>query len=111
MLASLDLYNCDPASIRNPRKIKEFIIRLCAAIKMKRHGQPLIKRFGAADLLGYSAMQFIETSSVTIHFDETKNRAFIEIFSCKFFDPRQAGQFCQKFLKAKKSKLKHFFRY
>ena len=78
---------------------------------MKRYGPPLIKRFGAGALEGYSALQFIHTSSVTIHFDETANRAFIEIFSCKFFDPKKAELFCKTFLQAKKSKAKSFLRY
>ncbi len=111
MLASFDLYGCRPEYIRRPEKIREFIFKLCSAIKMKRFGEPLIKKFGAGDLLGYSALQFIETSSITLHFDETKNRAFIEIFSCKFFDPDKAQRFCQKFLGAKKSKLRHYLRH
>lgn len=77
---------------------------------MKRFGEPMIKKFGAGDLLGYSALQFIETSSITLHFDETENRAFIEIFSCKFFDPEKAKIFCHKFLEAKKSKIRHYLR-
>lgn len=111
MLASIDLYECAPTYIRNPKKIRQFIIELCSAINMKRRGQAIIKRFGQDDLAGYSAMQFIETSSVTMHFDEIKNRAFIEIFSCQYFDPKKSEVFCKKFLKAKKSKLRYFFRY
>ena len=111
MLASLDIYGCAPSRIRDPKKIREFIFGLCAHIDMKRYGEPMIKRFGEGELEGYSALQFIHTSSITVHFDETRNRAFIEIFSCKFFDPKKAEQFCKSFLKAKKSKLKHFFRY
>lgn len=111
MLASLDLHNCQPEYIRQPKKIRQLIIGLCQRIKMKRFGPPLIKKFGRGELLGYSAMQFIETSSVTLHFDETKDRAFIEIFSCKYFDPNQALNFCQKFLKAKKTKMRYYFRY
>jgi len=78
---------------------------------MTRYGKAMIKRFGEGTLEGYSALQFIETSSVTMHFDEVKNRAFIEIFSCKFFNPKRAEVFCRKFLQAKRSRLKHFLRY
>jgi len=111
LLASLDLRGCNPKYIRQPRKIKELIVGLCAFIKMKRFGEPMIKKFGNGDLFGYSAVQFIETSSITLHFDETQNRAFIEIFSCKFFDPQKAANFCRKFLEAKKSKLRYYLRY
>ena len=111
ILASIDLYECKPEFIRQPKKIKEFIFRLCSAIKMKKYGAPMIKRFGDGDLLGYSALQFIETSSITLHFDETENRAFVEIFSCKYFEPEEARQFCQRFLEAKKSKLCYYLRH
>ena len=111
LLASLDLRGCNPQYIRQPRKIKELIVGLCAFIKMKRFGDPMIKKFGNGDLFGFSAIQFIETSSITLHFDETQNRAFIEIFSCKFFEPGMAAGFCRKFLGAKKLKLRYHLRY
>jgi len=111
LLASVDLYNCNPKYIRQPKKIKELIVGLCSKIKMKRFGKPMIEKFGQGSLLGYSAMQFIETSSITIHFDEPQNRAFIDIFSCKFFDPYMAAEFCKKFLEAEKLKLRYHLRY
>ena len=87
------------------------MIQLCDSINMKRYGPTMLKRFGEGELEGYSALQFIETSSVTIHFDETKDRTFIEIFSCKYFDPKKALRFCKEFLQARRSKLRYFFRY
>ncbi len=59
LLASLDLRGCNPKYIRQPRKIRELIVGLCAFIKMKRFGEPMIKKFGNGDLFGYSAVQFI----------------------------------------------------
>lgn len=97
---SIDLYNVDRLLITNPDKIKKFIADLCTAIKMKRHGETLIDRFGSGDLEGYSALQFIETSSVTAHFDETENRAFLDVFSCKDYNPITLVEFCKKELKS-----------
>ncbi|MEK7208824.1 MAG: S-adenosylmethionine decarboxylase [Patescibacteria group bacterium] len=110
MVASIDLYDCHPQFIKTPEKIRELIDGLCREIKMKQFGAPLIQRFAEGALEGYSAMQFIETSSITMHFDETKNRAFVDIFSCKFFEPAAAENFCQKFLAAKTAKTRHYFR-
>lgn len=73
---------------------------------MKKEGTTIIKRFGENSLKGYSAMQFIKTSSITVHFDEEHNRAFIDIFSCKKFNEKRAEQFSKDFFKAKKSKIK-----
>lgn len=97
---SLDLHGCDPDLIKDPAAIERFVRQLCSLIKMKRVGPTEIKRFGHGDLRGFSMMQFIETSSIIGHFDEYGNRAFLDIFSCKIFDPKQATDFCMKFFKA-----------
>ncbi len=110
MVASVDCYDCNRHKITSPDEIKRLIIELCDHIKMVRHGEPLIERFAEGELEGYSAMQFIETSSLTFHFDEGQNRAFIDIFSCKYFDPFAAEKFCRDFLEASSSKVTHYFR-
>ncbi len=109
---SMNLNGCNNY-ISNPAKIKEFIESLCQEIHMKKFGPLHIERFGFGDLEGYSCMQFIETSSITCHFDEKKdktNRAFIDIFSCKDFDGKKAIKFCSKFFGAKKAEIKVFIR-
>ena len=104
LLAVINLYNCDPDLIREPAVIKQFIIELCQVINMTRFGDVLIERFGKDSLKGYSVMQFIETSSITAHFDEADNRAFIDIFSCKSFEVKPAVDFCFNCFKAKNFK-------
>ena len=51
---------------------------------------------------GYSLVQLIETSSITAHFSEGKNSVYLNIFSCKSFDPADAAKFCQDYFKARK---------
>jgi len=104
--AAIDLYGCSPELIRSPEKIREFVSGLCSVIEMRRQGETLVERFGEGDLEGCSFFQFIETSSVAGHFDETKNRAFIDIFSCRPFDPERAGKFAKDFFGASEIKIK-----
>lgn len=99
--ASLDLHDCDARLVKDPQAIQRFVRQLCKLIKMKRVGSPEIKRFGHNDLKGWSMMQFIETSTITAHFDEKGNRAFIDIFSCKTFNPKTVAKFCKKFFRSK----------
>ena len=106
LLAVINLYDVDQKIIKNVEAIEIFTKDLCKFIDMKRHGHAMIERFGKGDLEGYSMMQFIETSSIIAHFDEIKNRAFIDIFSCKIFDPYKALNFCIKFFNAKSSQIK-----
>lgn len=109
-IAMINLYECSPGAIRNKKVIATFVNLLCNKINMKKQGPTLIKKFGKDKLKGYSVFQFIETSSITIHFDEEKNRAFIDIFSCKDFDLKQAEELSKSFFKAKKSKSRIFTR-
>ena len=110
-LASVDLIGCND-KITKPQEIRRFCNELCKKIKMKRYGPTYLKRFGVGKLEGYSFMQFIETSSITAHFEEQQNpkKAFIDIFSCKDFDEKDAAEFCIKFFGADKAKLRVIIR-
>ena len=109
-LTSIDLYGCDHQKISHNKTIKNFPLHLCKEIDMEPHGRPLIKIFGKGTLRGHSLMQFIKTSSITAHFDEVKNRAFIDIFSCRLFDKKTAIKFCKDFFSAKRFKSKTIYR-
>jgi len=101
---TLNLYDCDPEKISSDVEIKKFIIELCDnVIHMKRYGEPLIPHFGHENPItsGYSLVQLIETSSVTAHFSEYKKAAYLNIFSCAWFDAAATEKFCQKFFGAK----------
>ena len=108
--AMIDLYGCDSELIKSFEDIKKFVTDLCLYIDMKKYGETLVERFAEGYYEGVSMLQFIETSSITAHFDERENRAFIDIFSCKHFDPKKTAAFCQDFFKAKDSKLYAFLR-
>ena len=102
---NVNLHGCDNNLLTNPKAIEKFIYQLCKVLKMKRHGPTRIDRFGTGKLKGWSAMQFIETSSITLHCDEFGNRAFIDIFSCKKYNPKPCVSFCKKYFKAKGAKI------
>ena len=104
--SSIDLYECDKRLLKDPDEIRKFTRDLCKVLKMKRYGPTLVERFGEGKLEGYSMMQFIETSSVIAHFDEKADRAFIDVFSCKTYEPKEAAEFCKNFFKAKNFKIK-----
>ena len=109
-LLSLDLYDCDREIITNKKELAKFCLALCDEIEMVPYGQPIVKRFGDGDLEGNTAMQFIQTSNITVHCDEVYNRTFIDIFSCKTFSTPQAKKFCKNFFKAKKIKFQNTYR-
>jgi hypothetical protein len=67
------------------------------AIGMRAYGPLVLQRFGTGDLEGWSAMQFIETSTITVHADEVARRCFVDIFSCQAFDPDLAAAVAVEF--------------
>ena len=109
-LSIIDLHDCDSELIKNPEQIKEFALALCKEIGMIPYGQPRVERFGQGDIEGYSMVLFIETSTITAHFDEIENRAFIDIFSCKEFDSEKAEQFSKEYFKSQESNSQFFDR-
>lgn len=103
--ASVDLHDCDSQLIKDPKEIKKFVRGLAKKLKMHRVDPTQVKRFGHGKLLGYSMIQFIETSTITAHFDEFGRRAFIDVFSCKKYNPKMVKSFCQEFFKAKRARI------
>jgi S-adenosylmethionine/arginine decarboxylase-like enzyme len=95
--AAIDVFECEHSRLTDPELLKEFVAQVVKVVDMEAHGPCYVDRFGDGDLEGYSAMQFIKTSAITVHLDETNNRAFIDIFSCKDFDAAKAEQFTRDF--------------
>ncbi len=108
----LDLYDCDPETIRSEKKLDRFVRSLCRRIKMKRFGEPLIEHFGHKNPItsGYSLVQLIETSCISGHFSDELNSAYLNIFSCKEFDPDDATAFCKEFFKARRVRKRYVVR-
>lgn len=110
----LDMYGCDVKKITDGNYIKKFVIKLCdEIIEMKRFGEPQIPYFGLESPVaaGYSLVQLIETSLVSAHFSEHNKAVYLNIFSCKWFDPDQAAKFAKDWFGAKTMKKKVFDRY
>jgi S-adenosylmethionine/arginine decarboxylase-like enzyme len=91
MLAAIDLHDCDRARLADPDTIRRFVPAVIDAIGMRAHGALALERFADGELEGWSAMQFIETSSITLHADEVCGRCFVDVFSCRPFDPDVAA--------------------
>ncbi len=104
----LDLYDCDDATIRSRSEIARFVIELCRHIDMKPFGEPLIEHFGyeKPETVGYSLVQLIETSAIVGHFSEHKRAAYLDIFSCKQYDPDKVTRFAQEFFCARSMNIR-----
>ena len=101
LLTSLDIYGCDREIIRDAAKIKEYVIQLCEVIGMQRFGDCQVVHFGKDErVAGHSMVQLIETSLISGHFANLTNAAYIDVFSCKPYDPEQVARFSKAFFQA-----------
>lgn len=108
----LDLYGCDPETIRSEEAIRRFPRELCKVIDMVPYGEPQTPYFGLNNehTKGYSLLQFIETSSITGHFSEEVGAIYINIFSCKPYDRKKAERFTKEFFGAKRVRSRFLVR-
>ena len=101
LLASIDLYDCTPETIRDADAIKRFVRELCEHIDMRRFGECQVVHFGDDPRVsGFSMTQLIETSLISAHFANETNATYLDVFSCKYFDPETTAQFAREFFGA-----------
>jgi hypothetical protein len=75
--SSFDIYHCNPETIRNADKIKQF-------------GED-------ERVAGFSMVQLIETSLISAHFANLTNATYLDVFSCKPYDPELVADFAKNF--------------
>ena len=83
----LDAAGCSPKMIGCPIVIGNFTRDLVRRIDMVAYGDPQIVMFGTGNKKGYTLIQLIETSNIAAHFVEENNSMYLDVFSCKDFDP------------------------
>lgn len=109
--ANVDLYNCNPDKIRDGDLIKKYVEELCDFIKVTRFGECTVVHFGEKEeIAGFSMTQLIETSLVSGHFANKTNTAYLDVFSCKYFNPEDVASFSKKFFDAESVELKYTLR-
>lgn len=110
MVVHVDLFGCSDA-IASKRGLEDWVIGLCDRIDMTPMGPPVIAYLSPThELAGYSLMQLIQTSSITGHFCDATQSAYIDIFSCKPFGPHAAKNYCERFFDADMSEMQITFR-
>ena len=107
----LDLHGCE-SGLFNRENIDKFFTDLCDLIEMEKCevyfwddvGVPEEEQQTLPHTKGTSAVCFILTSTIVIHTLDLLGAAYINIFSCKSFDPVVAAEFTKNQFKAASSK-------
>ena len=96
--SAIDIYNCNPETIRDADAIKKFVVELCDLIEMRRFGETQVVHFGEDErVAGYSMVQLIETSLISAHFANLTNAVYLDVFSCKAYDSETVRKFAQNY--------------
>lgn len=103
----LDLHGCDVSKF-NRTSLRKYFAKLCKAIDMKRcelyfwddYGVPAKEKQTLRHTKGTSAVQFILTSTITIHTLDLLKAVYVNIFSCKEFDERVAEKITKEWFGA-----------
>jgi S-adenosylmethionine/arginine decarboxylase-like enzyme len=97
--------------IRDAEYIRRYVMELCELIGMQRFGECQIVNFGSGRVAGYSMVQLISTSLISGHFANDTNNAYLDIFSCKGYDPKMVEEFSKEFFRARRSTTTVTLRY
>jgi S-adenosylmethionine/arginine decarboxylase-like enzyme len=103
LCTAVDLQDCNPEFIRDAEHIRRYVVELCELIGMKRFGECQVVKFGEGRVAGYSMVQLISTSLISGHFADDSNNAYLDIFSCKGYDPAVVEAFSKEFFGARRS--------
>ena len=103
----LDMHGCSVETFTRS-SIQMFFEELCDLIDMKREDLhfwddidvPDEEKQTSPHTQGTSAVQFILTSSIVIHALDQLEAVYINIFSCKEFDPVLTKEFAKKWFDA-----------
>ena len=110
--SAIDIYDCNPESIRDADFIRRFVVDLCELIEMKRFGETQVVHFGEEEkVAGFSMVQLIETSLISAHFANLTNAVYLDVFSCKMYDPEIVREFSKKYFGGTRSNLNVSLRY
>jgi len=106
----LDSSKCAKPAIRSAEIITRFAKILVQRIDMVAYGEPQVVHFGSGNKGGYTLVQLIETSNITAHFCEETDDMYLDVFSCKPFDPKDVESTVTYFFNPLRKDTKFFSR-
>lgn len=95
----IDAKNCDSKVCLDKKAVAKFLTKLVKDTKMKAVGKPIVTYHHdeKEGVFGLSAVQIIETSDITLHFDTKTKEVYFDLFSCKEFSEKKAIEDFQEF--------------
>lgn len=105
----LDMSECN-SNIDSIEAVTTFFGQMIQHLGMTPLSELMIKQVTGELGRGISAVQMITTSSITFHSDDEKRSVYLDVFSCKDFDPKQAETFICNFFQPSRYAAKFIYR-
>ena len=80
-------YDADATKLHDLTVIYQLLDELPGLIGMEKIGPPHLVKFDGEDKAGITGVVLIVTSHISIHTYSLKGCLFLDVFSCKCFDP------------------------
>ena len=107
VLTSVDLYGCDPDLLEDQTRITRFVHEMCNLMEAERSDDDCpITFFGkGTDAPGFTMTLPRSTALVSGIVSRASSAAYIDLFSCNFYEPRQVAEAALDWFKASNYKL------
>lgn len=88
-------------NIGKHKAIAEFLASMVVELKMRPIGKPIVLDITGQEGRGVTGVQILTTSHISIHTDDDKWTAYIDVFSCAPYDHKIALKHIEKTFKPK----------
>ncbi len=117
MNTALDIQHCHLEEVAKSKNldihilVKNFILDLCDYIDMIRDWDPEIYDIKHHGEKWLEFTQVITTSLISGHFRHDNQTAYLEIFSCKYYNPNDVAEFTKNYFSAWNTQMQVTFRW
>ena len=111
----LDADDCK-GEMKDRKHIQDFIDTLISKLGMKKKGETVFEYFEdndynrERDIVGWSVVQIISLSNITIHINEISRTIYLDVFTCGESDDLTVSLLFSDFFKATKMKKQIIYR-
>ena len=104
---SVDLYDCNADLIKDSDHIKGFVKGVCEQLDISgQENAPLVYCDENQTASGFSVIQSAGPAGISGHFAHGTQRAYLDIFSCKQYEPRKIAEFALSYFKSSHYKMR-----
>lgn len=96
---------CEEYDLNNTQYLLEFVREILVKTDMRAWGEPMVQHLTEADgefpdsLSGYTIVQLLHTSNMTLHVCDKVKTLYFDLFSCKQFDNDSVKESIVKYFK------------